>query len=272
MMLNMRNTIELMCRGMLITKMNKDTEILTAKICKTMSSLNSAFYSIGHDFFDAISSCDTSPAHLPPLPFHSMVIDIDSKKGDSVLSLISDEFSIDFHGFCVVESVRGSMWDVAALVFTVKIGESEKGKVQGMLSYIGYKITNDRDSVIVVDEGGVGSYIRSKELRSWVVEMVHIITAKNVDSIPESRQIRRNLSRKMGIDRINSFTINMHNYIHNAGNAASSRVYHCRWIVRGHWREYKKSGKKTWVDPYIKGPPGMPWRNPNKPIYMRGSE
>lgn len=40
----------------------------------------------------------------------------------------------------------------------------------------------------------------------------------------------------------------------NANNSSKKYQRHAKsWSVRGHWRYYKKSGKRVWIDGYIKG-------------------
>lgn len=47
--------------------------------------------------------------------------------------------------------------------------------------------------------------------------------------------------------------------------------YHCRWIVRGHWRNqfYPSQGlhMPKWIEPFVKGPAGAPLKQPAQTIF-----
>jgi hypothetical protein len=51
----------------------------------------------------------------------------------------------------------------------------------------------------------------------------------------------------------------------STARGASDRTYHCRWLVSGHWRHYR-TGDKTWIRAYVKGPKGAPWKG--RPVHL----
>jgi hypothetical protein len=54
-----------------------------------------------------------------------------------------------------------------------------------------------------------------------------------------------------------ALTVVMLRYQPTAPEGPSGRVYHRRWLVRGHWRRLP-SGRPTWVHEHVKGPAGAP--------------
>jgi len=261
----MRNTIESFAKGMATFPMSDFAYDTTRLIVRDVMGLDAGFFSIDADYFDAIKYAADSPAQLPPLPYPKVIVDIDSER---TLSLSNNDLHADFHGFYIQEVIRGSKWQVVALL-AVSAEPVSKGQIaDSSMNYITYCVTEDAESIAIVEEGGGTTDLAASQLRSWVVECIHLITAKNVVHVPESRQMRRNTARKLGVKKVNSFTIRMSRSQGTGEGYGGSRTYTVRWIVRGHYRDYK-SGKRSWIDPYIKGPAGAPWRNPHKPVYIK---
>lgn len=102
--------------------------------------------------------------------------------------------------------------------------------------------------------------------RTWPIEFAHLVNARgvNVGEVIVPRGQRRRFQRKRLVHpRVYFVVIGGEDDDERQGH--SEREYHCRWLVRGHWRRFK-SGERTWVRPYIKGPAGAPWRG--RPVYV----
>lgn len=99
-----------------------------------------------------------------------------------------------------------------------------------------------------------------------LIEAVHYITARGVslaDAVPDRAARRRaqrggyTLPEKLYWVRIDETRL-------ETTRGVSDRTYHCRWLVRGHWRRTSDTAR-TWIRPYVKGPAGAPWRG--RPMY-----
>lgn len=136
--------------------------------------------------------------------------------------------------------------------------------------------------MLVEDNGPVHALIRA-----FTIELANIIGARNVphEAIKPDRHERRRTARRFAkskIDVANATPIAYYVNLAQAGETTAPqggnghREYHCRWLVRGHWRHYTadsgaRSGRSfsersTWVHAHVKGPVGAPWKG--RPVYI----
>jgi hypothetical protein len=104
-------------------------------------------------------------------------------------------------------------------------------------------------------------------LRTLPIEFAHLINARGVrlEPVEPPRGERRQLARKKFVHPQVYFVDVGATDEEQERGGHGEREYHCRWMVRGHWRRYR-NGETTWIRPYIKGPPGAPWKG--RPIYV----
>lgn len=115
---------------------------------------------------------------------------------------------------------------------------------------------------------------RLDHLVKLAVTAAHLITADRVrhSEIALPRAQRREHQRRYRAEPPRVYFVDLA----AAGEerrGVADRQYHVRWLVRGHWRlrggttfVASKGGMCTWVKPYIKGPPGAPWKG--RPVHQ----
>lgn len=246
---------------------------------ETMIRTASVFV-LGDEVMPGIESCDDMPIpfQLPPLPFPRMWIEIWSDMDGHGKGFELQEQGCTMVAWAISEVERGAKWDVvvASLLW------SRKDHDEGLM-YIDtdamttpglapMRITPETVYFPSDDDGGEWVVEKELSIAATVVEMLHYITSIGTDTVEEpiGRGIRRAYSRKTkGWKHPQVYKVKLTNSVRKEGH--SDREFHCRWMVRGHWRHYR-DGTKTWVKAYIKGPAGAPWRG--RPIYTdeRGKE
>lgn len=107
-----------------------------------------------------------------------------------------------------------------------------------------------------------------QEVARIALNCAHLIVARGVPHEPINfpRPTRRRFQKRYRQEMPRAYFVNLH----GAGGeerepGRSDREYHVRWMVRGHWRHFQ-DGRRTWIAPYVKGPPGAPWRG--RPIHV----
>jgi hypothetical protein len=108
--------------------------------------------------------------------------------------------------------------------------------------------------------------LRAISARSIPIEFAHLVNARGVTVEPlgVDRAQRRRFERKKAVHP-QVYFVYIDDAVVPSEPGPGDREYHCRWMVRGHWRHYQ-SGDAVWIRPYIKGPAGAPWKG--RPIYV----
>jgi hypothetical protein len=227
---------------------------------------------------------------LPPLPYPRIAIEAEEQNGWLVSTTNNQEMAV--YAIFISEREQGRIWDclwywgdahdyerpyddddkyVPYLAWTIEANPGEKFHVSG--AYHGHPGNTD-----AIEEGP------AQTLAKFAIELAQIISADRVPHEPVgfvSRQQKRKWKSKhpyvITSDKPRVYYVNLHaageRKDHEEGDG--SRVYHVRWLVRGHWRHYgggrTKDGKRTfakkatWVKAYVKGPVGAPWKG--RPVY-----
>lgn len=251
----------------------------------------------GEEFDQAFRSTEEAPVlpELPPLPYRRIAVEAIQ---DMVWPLgdINGNHAMDVEAFLISEEREGEEWFVVMLmreagppgvwrpqtpsylhVYTLRrdgsvVAHSARGApnndqlrqlASGEISSEDFHVSWESSTIPTGDPRG---------LARWVipVEAAHFINARGVtvDEHGIDRAERRRAQRD-GWRYPTTYLV----YIgdgtgEDVERGRSDRVYHCRWMVRGHWRHYPDH--KTWIRPYIKGPAGAPWRG--RPIYVAPAE
>lgn len=107
----------------------------------------------------------------------------------------------------------------------------------------------------------------------WAAEMVHTLGAAWIlMQQPTVATTRRTRGRGAGVggkkkpektSLVQVIELRRLAYKHSEEKGHSTREYHTRWMVRGHWRQQRvgpgrKYTKPVFVSPYLKGPDGAP--------------
>lgn len=243
-----------------------------------------------------LSAGDYPMPELPPLPFPRVAIEAEEDTGwivDSQLRGGSERYII--WAMFISERKQAEMWDVIMYWGSYNSDQGYDDQ-SGIVPYIPYTIhAHDGKMDIVSPFSHLGLDLSTKDfhnvgvkrtLTTFALELVQIISADKVPHVPVgfvSRQQRRQWKAKhpyiITTDKPRVYFVNLAHageQSHEEGDG--SRVYHCRWLVRGHWRHYQggktKDGKRTfskrstWVKAHVKGPVGAPWKG--RPIYNQG--
>lgn len=222
----------------------------------------SILYAVDHHaLVDAVRG-EEGPLQLPPLPFPRIVFESDepfpwpvkNEQGETVMRM---------EAVAIEEQAEGSRWH--GVLFYQLPGVAINGNEErlSILHAAEFVLTSSAIEWIQTDD----KREREDVIRKAIVEAVHYIVAKGVTltSIKSSRQVRRANERKGIATPEQVYWVRVADeHIHALTPGDGTREYHCRWLVRGHWRRIEEA-RRVWVRPYIKGPAGAPWRG--RPIY-----
>lgn len=123
------------------------------------------------------------------------------------------------------------------------------------------------DANNIFDEQGL-------EMRAMFATLIHFmsqrVTRVSRNGVP--RELRRRLpdayNRKHADPYINVVELRAVDYEREDKPEGEGRDWSTRWIVRGHWRKQWYSSeqrhKPKWIEPYIKGPEGLPVKGASK--------
>lgn len=226
-----------------------------------------------HDVNQAISGDAPEELELPPLPFPQILVEADTEEswtvtGDEKGNGNRVEFYVE--AIAIQEVDQGELWYVVYFIsgdtpiITTPWGRSlsDFQAVPAFLTRKGVSFETSDEGVVEIPHGP-----GRDPFHALPVEMVHYIDARGVTVLPcptYTRQIRRNLERKYRVSAPKIYWVRVDDKYVDESPGRGERTYHCRWLVRGHWRR-KKEGK-TWVRPHIKGPAGAPWKG--RPVYQ----
>lgn len=232
---------------------------------------------------------------LPPLPYPRIAVEC----AENRVWELRNGWQYDLELFFINEAVRGEKWEVCLLMvrdnptlvdvprrtigtYTLygdgsvdqDVGFGNRGPSRSITTReeLAAEIARDRA------EGGETGLIHfepghpnAEMARRIPIEFAHLANARGVtvEEVAVHRSQRRRFARKKLIHP-QVYFVYIDDEVVDSHPGHGDREYHCRWMVRGHWRHYT-SGKSVWVRPYIKGPAGAPWKG--RPIYvMQGGE
>lgn len=228
---------------------------------------SSAFYTLDPgDTAQALASEPPLQEMFPPLPFSRVWVEM--RHLMPLVRVVDEELvgrndQVDVLGIAIAEIVQGRVWDVFV--------PFEFGKPE--FFFLAFRIAPDKaidcDPELRLDDEVVIGFDRIRQL---AVGAAHLITARNapVESLVLPRHQRKRIVREGVLKQPSRvYFVNLS----AAGEHASAdggREYHVRWLVRGHWR-HMPGGRRlctcceppqvaSWVEPYIKGPVGAPWK------------
>lgn len=214
----------------------------------------------------AANSADPGLPELPPLPFPDVVIEADV---DATWPIHDEHGKTLFRlqNAWIQEVEQGARWDGALFVQGPDLIEDlPEGIEDYPVEAVTFSLTPEGATFWQRgDKKGI-SYAINDALCRFPVEAVHFMTARGVSlsTIAVSRQVKRNAVRKGVALPERLYWVHIKDELINHIGGDGTREFHCRWLVRGHWRRLSAE-RKTWVKPYIKGPAGAPWRG--RPIY-----
>lgn len=244
---------------------------------RAVALLRTAAYYVldARDCYDALASEPPVQETFPPLPFQRVWIEAHlpgQKEPTPYLrfSHPSDDDKLDVLGIGIVEVERSRTWDLYVAF--------RPDSIEADSFFFAARIT---PQALVAYDGEDDQVARRcfEVIRSLAVGGAHLITARNVahqDLLLPRAQRRRLRDVIPAMPKMY--------FVDLAGSGESDfretgRTYHVRWLVRGHWR-HLEAGQTlctccnpaqvaTWIEPYIKGPAGAPWKG--RPVH-RSSE
>lgn len=237
------------------------------------------------------SAEDYPMPELPPLPFPRIAIEAEEINGWIVKTEQQNQYSV--YAIFISEREQGRIWDCMWYWGDANDYDRAYSDDEQYVPYIAWTIrAAEGEGIHVVsawqdDDGIVDSHISyaaAKILTKFAIELAQIISADKIPHLPikhVSRQQRRHWQSKhpyiITTDKPRAYYVDLHSAgetSHEEGDG--SRVYHVRWLVRGHWRHLTggptKDGKRvfakksTWIKAHVKGPVGAPWKG--RPIYI----
>lgn len=223
----------------------------------------------------ALASDPPEQDTFPPLPFPRIWIENRHPSmnkttpylrfQDSASDRLEKFRVLDVLGVGLAEIERGHVWDVyVAFQFS------------GDLSFfMAERIAPDQVLQGDPEMSDLAS-VAFEAIRRLAVGGAHLLTAKNV---PHEGILLPRHQRKRLVPALGKWLPRMY-YVNLAASGEhddhqSGREYHVRWLVRGHWRHMDGGNAlcscclpprvATWIEPYIKGPVGAPWKG--RPVH-----
>jgi hypothetical protein len=100
------------------------------------------------------------------------------------------------------------------------------------------------------EDGGEAGEV-SLAMEAWfaimLVQAIDVMGSRGV-AIPLPRPHRRAFERQFGVSHPAVYFVDLEAAGDEPKAGRSEREYHCRWLVRGHWRTFA-DGRRTWVRP-----------------------
>lgn len=245
---------------------------------RAVALLRTAAYYIldARDTYDALASEPPVQETFPPLPFQRVWIEAHlpgQTKATPYLRFSHPDGAdhLEVLGVGIVEVERSRTWDL----YIAFRPDREVGQDS---FFFAARITPEAP-VLINSEGEVATRC-FEVIRALAVGGAHLITAKNVPhaDFPLPRAQRKRLR-----DVIPAMPKLYYVDLSASGERdfrETGRTYHVRWLVRGHWR-HMDGGQTlctccaparvaTWIEPYIKGPVGAPWKG--RPVHRVGHQ
>jgi len=231
---------------------------------------------------------------LPPLPYPRVAIEAEEQNGWLVATEQNKYYSV--YAIFISEREQGKTWDCLWYWGDAYEYDRPYNDDEQYVPYVAWTIRANPEAKAGFDVAGAYENHPSNDttmvspkaahvLVKFAVELAQIISADKIPHepiVPVSRQQRRQWKAKhpyvITTDKPRVYYVNLHaagETSHEEGDG--SRVYHVRWLVRGHWRHIKggrtRDGKRvfakksTWVKAHVRGPVGAPWKG--RPIYRQ---
>lgn len=138
----------------------------------------------------------------------------------------------------------------------------------------GLTIADMRNSVTIEVNGASVNRIQAQEpafvmaALAWIEQRVAAVTVERIER-PRRREFQKATGQASGDVQVVQLRRTEH--AEETGEPGEGR-YACRWTVGGHWRQQpcgpaRAERRLTWVHPYLKGPDGMPFREPRVKMY-----
>lgn len=248
---------------------------------------------VDHDEFQAACNSGASPTtELPPLPYSRIAVEC-QEDATWAVGYSDGSHDYDLELFTINEEEPGKVWSVCLLLRVAGTYDAPMQAVQMFTVYAGGRVEflnvrqrrdlpdlsqaeNQNELRSLLDQMRPNAFEWDERVyepddpvaigaRAIPIEFAHLVNARGVtvDPVAIPRPQRRRFSRSRATHP-QVYFVYIGDGTSDAGGV-SDREYHCRWLVRGHWRHYA-DGERTWVRPYIKGPAGAPWRG--RPIYV----
>lgn len=226
-----------------------------------------AVFAIQHDLLtDALETIGPETLELPPLPFPQIILESEE---DATWPLVGETTGeiLRIQNLYIAEEEPGKRWN--GFYFVQVGGQLMPGRQDEGHGSVLFTVpfTLDSGSLVILSPKGTSSPYPSTDVRwRFAVEVVHLITARGVSLslVSGDRASRRRAIRRGSAVHPRVYWVNVDEKSINHVKGAEAREYHCRWIVRGHWRRLDED-RRTWVKAYIKGPAGAPWKG--RPVY-----
>ena len=182
-------------------------------------------------------------------------------------------------GIAINEAVRGREWQIFLPVRrTLSYSEDdEETQLSQHAMTLAFHVTPHE----ILGPTPVGKTVkewRSDHLRGLLQLAINgamLITARGVPKreMQLPRHQRKRIARQRWAPRMPKlYYVDLAEAGEEMETAPKSRTYHVRWLVSGHWRhldngeslctcpKHRHSPRPaTYIDPYVKGPPGAPW-------------
>jgi len=272
----------------------------SAWVTFALLSRTAILFVVDHDeFAEVAGSAGEAPVRefgLPPLPFPRVVAEC-SEDVTWALHDNNGEWTFDLELFMINEQISGEKWNVVMLLRKADTYDDpeqylflydlyadgsvifyQRGTAHPNLDRL-HEAQTREELIAALDElrdTNLGDAMHAEKVdpddehailaRKTVVEFAHLVSARGVtvEHLNVPRPQRRRFERKRIVHpQVYFVFIDDEEMIEYDGR--SDREYHCRWMVRGHWRHFR-SGDRIWIRPYIKGPAGAPWKG--RPIYV----
>jgi hypothetical protein len=238
----------LLTRDPIITQAMTTKDIGSSVLTFTLAAMDAPLFVLdSEEAGAAIASAGVAPDFgLPPLPYKRVVLE----GQPSGLRLRNEKGAgLPVIAVVVAEVATGEQWEVWAL------------SKRGVDLFAGRWKLNASGAIELGDE----RFGKDTDFYRLPVEAIHLINAKGVTTEERlaPRAERRRFVRGIKAKRVPTyptvFVVTIGGEKPEPGESENvDRVYTCRWLVRGHWRQLKS--KRTWVRSHIKGPAGAPWR------------
>lgn len=237
---------------------------LTSHVVLAALASSSVIYAVDYQALrEASNGGGAGRIDLPPLPFPRVVFEADEPHPWPLKRADTGETVLRVEAVFVEEREQGARWEGMVFFQVPGINIAGDDERLAVLHRLLFEVTPDG-----VSWKGAATDSRSHDdpVRRMIVEGVHYIVARGVTLtlVKSSRQVQRAEKRKGVLLPERVYWVRVVDEHQRAVGGAGDREFHCRWLVRGHWRRIAEN-RKTWIRPYIKGPAGAPWRG--RPVY-----
>lgn len=105
----------------------------------------------------------------------------------------------------------------------------------------------------------------------WIEQRIVVSTPRPIERHARKRMERDAFRRELRDIQIIQLRRRQSVASRAADTEPNQVAWSCRWVVSGHWRNqyYPSKGayREKWIDPYDKGPEGLPFKSPSHKVY-----